>query len=198
MSFFKRLSTDENHEEGTTRNFFIGTPEAEGESTYNSKIKLGEIFGDYLNIFPELDTEKFIITGRKGAGKSAIAEYIYYSATNDANAFCDFIKTRDLDSNKIVQIGKEAGLPVEEKLLFEWIILTKLIKLFTEDQSVQSIKEYRDLNIFLQRNSGLVDIKNFEIAEIVRTKSLEVNIEYFKRVFTSLFKKDIGIKEHKV
>ena len=81
--------------------------------------------------------------------------------------------------------------------MFEWIILTKLIKLFTEDQSVQNIKEYKDLNIFLKRNSGLVDIKNFEIIEIVRSKSMEVNIEYFKRVFTSLFKKDIGIKEHK-
>jgi hypothetical protein len=197
MSFFKRLTNDENYEKGTTKNFFIGTPEAEGETTHNSKIKLGEIFGDYLNVFPELDSEKFIITGRKGAGKSAIAEFIYYSASNDPNAFCEFIKTRDLDSSKIVQIGKEQGLPVEEKLLFEWIILTKLIKLFTEDQSVQSIKEFKDLNVFLKRNSGLVDIKSYEIAEIIRTKSLEVNIEYFKRVFTSLFKKDIGIKEHK-
>jgi len=144
----------------------------------------------YLNVFPELNSEKFIITGRKGAGKSAIAEFIHYSATNDANTFCDFIKTRDLDTNKIVQIGKAEGLPIEEKLLFEWIILTKLIKLLTEDQSVQTIKEFKDLNIFLQRNSGLVDIKNYEITEIVRNKSLEVNIEYFKRVFTSLFKKD--------
>lgn len=197
MSFFKRLTNDETYEKGTTRNFFIGTPEAEGETTYNSKIKLGEIFGDYLNVFPELDSEKFIITGRKGAGKSAIAEFIFYSASNDPNAFCEFIKTRDLDCNKIVQIGKELGLPVEEKLLFEWIILTKLIKLFTEDQSVQSIKEFKDLSIFLKRNSGLVDIKSYEIAEIVRNKSLEVNIEYFKRVFSSLFKKEIGIKEHK-
>lgn len=197
MSFFRRLTGEDNQEKGTTRNFFIGTPEAEGETTHNSKIKLGEIFGDYLNVFPELDSEKFIITGRKGAGKSAIAEFIYYSASNDPNAFCEFIKTRDLDCHKIVQIGKEQGLPVEEKLLFEWIILTKLIKLFTEDQSVQTIKEFKDLNVFLKRNSGLVDIKSFEIAEIIRTKSLEVNIEYFKRVFTSLFKKDIGIKEHK-
>ncbi|MGG9960876.1 P-loop ATPase, Sll1717 family [Ferruginibacter sp. SUN106] len=197
MSFFKRLSNEDEYPKGTTRTFFIGTPEAEGETTYNSKIKLGEIFGDYLNVFPELNSEKFIITGRKGAGKSAIAEFIHYSATNDANTFCDFIKTRDLDTNKIVQIGKEEGLPIEEKLLFEWLILTKLIKLLTEDQSVQSIKEFKDLNIFLQRNSGLVDIKNYEVSEIVRNKSLEVNIEYFKRVFTSLFKKDIGIREHK-
>lgn len=197
MGFFKRLSTEIEYQKGTTKNFFIGCPEAEGESTANSKIKLGEMFGDFLNIFPELDTEKFIITGRKGAGKSAVAEYILYSASNDANAFCEFIKTRDFDTQKIVQIGKEVGLPIEEKLLFEWLILTKLIKLFTEDQSLQTIKEFKDLNIFLNRNSGIVDIKEYEISEIVRTKSLEVNIEYFKRVFTSIFKRDIGIREHK-
>jgi hypothetical protein len=197
MSFFKKLTTENEGHSGTTKNFFIGTPEAEGETTYNSRINLGEIFGDYLNVFPELDSEKFIVTGRKGAGKSAIAEYIFYTAKDDPNTFCDFIKTRDIDLNKIVQIGKEEGLPIEEKLLFEWIILTKLIKLFTEDQSVQKIKEFKDLKIFLERNSGLVDIKNYEISEIVKNNSLQVNIEYFKRVFTALYKKDIGIKEHK-
>lgn len=198
MSLFKRLTPDNNlGTNNTTSNFFIGTPEAEGETTSNSKIKLAEMFGDYLNIFPELDSEKFIITGRKGSGKSAIAEYIYFSAQNDPNSFCSFIKTRDLDSNKIVQIGKEEGLPIEEKLLFEWLILTKLITLLTEDQSVNDIKSYKDLKIFLQRNSGLVDIKSFEITEIVREKSLEVNIEYLKRVFSALFNRKIGIKEHK-
>jgi len=196
-SFFKRLSTTETHDVGTTKNFFIGTPEAEGETTSNSRIKLGEIFGDYLNVFPELHTEKFIITGRKGAGKSALAEYINYNAHNDANVFCDFIKIRELDSQKLVQLGRDQGLPVEEILLFEWVILTKFIKLLVEDQTVQSIKEFKDLKIFLERNSGLVDIKSYEIAEIVRTKSLDVNIEYFKRVFSAVFKRNIGIKEHK-
>jgi hypothetical protein len=197
MSFFKRISTDNTLDKSTTRDFFIGAPEAERETTFNSKIKLGEIFGDYLNVFPELDTEKFIITGRKGAGKSAIAEYIYFSATNDANTFCDFVKTKDLDCNRIVQIGKAEGHPIEEKLLFEWIILTKLIKQFTEDQSVQSLQQFKDLKVFLTRNSGLVDIKDYEVEEIIKTKSFEIKIESFKRVFSSLFKEDIGIKEHK-
>lgn len=197
MSFFKKLSTPPPPSNGTTKNFFIGTPEAEGELTGNSKMKLGEIFGDYLNVFPELQTEKFIITGRKGAGKSAIAEYIYFTAGNDANTFCDFIKTRDFESQKIVQIGKEQGLLIEEKLLFEWLILTKLTKLLISDQSVQGIKELRDLKQFIEKNSGLVDIKSYEISEIIRTKELQVNIEYFKRAFTSMFKRNIGIKEHK-
>lgn len=197
MRFLKQLTTDVPDIKGTTANFFIGSIEAEGETTLYSKIKLGEMFGDFLNVFPELDSEKFIITGRKGSGKSAIAEHILFSANNDPNSFCQFIKTRDLDIQRIVQVGKQNGLPIEEKLLFEWLILTKLIKLFTEDASVQSMKEFRDLNIFLKKNSGLVDIKSFEILEIIQNKSMEVNIEYFKRVFSSIFKREVGIKEHK-
>ncbi|MBC5842496.1 hypothetical protein H8R23_13855 [Flavobacterium sp. F-380] len=197
MSFFKKLSSPETPANGTTKNFFIGTPEAEGELTGNSKMKLGEIFGDYLNVFPELETEKFIVTGRKGAGKSAIAEYINFTAGNDANVFCDFIKTRDFDSQKIVQIGKENGLIIEEKLLFEWLILTKLTKLIVSDQSKIKSQESKDLRQFLERNSGLIDIRNYEISEIIKNKELQVNIEYFKRAFTSLFKRSTNIKEHK-
>lgn len=196
MKFLKSLTNSSSKDKNTTRNFFIGTPEAEGESTFNSKMKLAEIFGDFLEVFPELETEKFIITGRKGSGKSAIAEFLLFSANNNPNVFCDFVKTRDLELNKIVQIGKEEGLPIEDQLLYEWIILTKLIKQLTEDQSVQEIKEYKDLSNFLKRNSGLVDINSFEIKEIVETKSMSVNIEYFKRAFKSMFKRDLGIKSH--
>lgn len=197
MGFFKRLAGENESKKGTTQNFFIGAPEAEGESTFKSKIKLGEMFCDFLNIFPELASEKFIVSGRKGSGKSAIAEYILYSANNDANVFCEFVKTRDLDIQRIIQIGRDKDLNIEGKLLYEWIILTKLIKSFTEDQSVQGRKEFRDLSIFLKRNSGLVDIKSYEIYDIIRDKSFEVNIEYLNRAFNSVFKRSLGIKEHK-
>lgn len=197
MTFFDKISNKQQTNSNDTSNFFIGTPEAEGESAFNSKIQLGEIFGDYLNIFPELKSEKFIITGRKGAGKSAIAEFINLTAKGEANVFCDFIKTRDLKISKIVQLGKEEGHPVEEYLIFEWLILVKLIELFLKDQSIQSIKEFKDLKVFLQRNSGMVDIKSYEIVEIVKDKSFEINIEYFKRVFNSVFKNGYNSKEHK-
>jgi hypothetical protein len=197
MTFISKLGSPSSSGKFTTENFFIGTPEAEGETAVNSKIKLGEIFGDFLNVFPELSTVKFIITGRKGAGKSALAEYIHFSAGNDSSVFCDFIKTRDLDIQKIVQLGIELGKPIEEKVLFEWIILTKLVKQFTEDNSVQGLPEFKNLKNFLSTNSGMVDINSYEIEEIIKQKSFEINIEYFKRVFSSVLGKSLSVKEHK-
>ena len=84
-----------------TGNFFICSPEAEAESTFISKMKLNEVFEDFLDVLPKLQTEKFIITCRKGNGKSAIAENIHFLANNDSQYFCDFIKKSDVDIEKI-------------------------------------------------------------------------------------------------
>lgn len=54
----------------TTNGLYLGTPEAEGEIW--AGLGLPEFFEDYMHILGELLTEKFIITGRKGAGKSAM------------------------------------------------------------------------------------------------------------------------------
>lgn len=197
MNFISRISSSNNSDKGTTRNFYIGTPEAEGETTLSSKIKLGEMFADFLRVFPELETVKFIISGRKGSGKSAIAEHLFFLAGNDANVFCDFIKTRDLDIQKIVQLGSSKNIEIEEKVLFEWIILTKLVKQITEDESKKSTSEYKNLSNFLTTNSGMVNINSYEIEEIINQKSFEVNIEYFKRAFSTVFGKNLGIKSHK-
>lgn len=199
MSFFKSISNNNNNRKNknTTANFFIGSPEAEGETIASSKMYIGEIFGDYLNVFPELSSEKFIVTGRKGAGKSAIAEYIHFKAKDSPNTFCDYLKIKDIELNKLVQLGTSIGEEITEKSLFEWMILTKLVRLLTEDESIAGNKEIKDLKTFLNRNSGIVNINSYEISEISRNKSIDVNVELFKRAFNALFKRSILTKEHK-
>lgn len=46
----------------TTRNFHIGLPEAKREANFNSRVKLIDVFKDFLEVFPELDEGNFIIT----------------------------------------------------------------------------------------------------------------------------------------
>lgn len=72
MSLFKKKLT--------TENLFLGNPEAESEGNNKSKIKLDDIFEDYLKVLPEIETEKFIVTGRKGSGKSAIGQVLFKKA----------------------------------------------------------------------------------------------------------------------
>jgi hypothetical protein len=103
MKLFEKFSTKEISKlRNDTSNFFIGSPEAEAESTLNSKVQLDDVFEDFLNVITKLQNEKFIISGRKGSGKSAIAERIYSYSRDNAEYFCDFIKKGDIDIEKII------------------------------------------------------------------------------------------------
>jgi Cdc6-like AAA superfamily ATPase len=180
-----------------TSNFFIGSPEAEAESTFISKMQLNEVFEDFLEVLPELQTEKFIVTGRKGNGKSAIAENIYYLASNDPQYFCDFIKKSDVDIEKITQISQKTDGAISQELIIEWIILIKFIKQLIENEAITNETEIADLKVFLKKNSGFVDIKSNQIEEVLQSKGWEINVEYFKRFLTSKFGNKFDIKSSK-
>lgn len=168
----------------TTKDFFIGVPEAEAEAT-TASIKLDSFFVDYLDVLQQLNNEKFIVLGRKGTGKSAIGEHILSISKNDANLFCDFIKKEDIDIEKIVQIGKEEGVHIERGLLYKWIILTKFIALFADNQSLACINGMRYLCDFIKKSRGFINIKNYEVKEIIHQYGINVNIEHFKRYLTA-------------
>lgn len=180
----------------TTEDFYIGAAEAEGEAN-DTRIPLSEVFEDYLDVISQINNEKFIITGRKGSGKTAIGEYIYSLTESDPNIFANFIKKTDIDIEQIVQQGSQTGNEIQQELLYKWVILTQLIKLILTNQNVSSLKEMKNLNSFISRNRGFIDIKNNEIKEIFREKGTSVNLEYFKRFYTASFNKKMTIKEEK-
>jgi len=180
----------------TTRNFFIGSPEAEAESTENSQINLFDVFEDFLDIFPKLEYEKFIITGRKGTGKSAIAESIFMKKSSEL--FCDFVKIKDFDSQKIMHANSNTGeINQVHKLLFEWTLLIKLVNLLLSNQAILRAKEIHLLRKFIEKNSGKVGLSSFEVTEMTNSASIEIEIEQLKRFIGNKFKKDIAIKSTK-
>ena len=201
MGVFDRLMFKVHKKENTsyrptTKNFSIGVPEAEAEAT-TANIKLDAIFMDYLDVLTQLNNEKFIILGRKGTGKSAIGEHILSLAKNDANVFCDFIKKGEIDIEKIVQIGKSEGVDIEKNLLYKWIVLTKFVSLFAENQSLAYLKGMNYLNDFINKSRGFINIKNYEVKEIIKQHGISVNIEYLKRYFIATGLSNMQIKYEK-
>lgn len=198
MKIFEKFTTKEISKlRKDTTNFFIGSPEAEAESTMNSKVQLDEVFEDFLNILEKLQNEKFIISGRKGSGKSAIAEKIYSISKDNAEYFCDFIKKGDIDIEKITQLSSESDTLISQELLIEWIILTKIINQLISNQGISNQKEIQDLKIFLKKNSGFIDIKSNQIEEVIQNKGWEINVDYFKRFLSAKFGNRFDIKSGK-
>lgn len=180
-----------------TSNFHIGSPEAEAENTLNSIIQLDDVFEDYLGVINKLQSEKFIISGRKGCGKSAIAERIYSISRDNSLYFCDFIKKGDIDIEKITQISNIKDLFITQELIIEWILLIKFVNQLVSNEAISSQKEIQDLKIFLRKNSGFVDIKSHQIEEILQSQGWEINVDYFKRFLSAKFGNRFDIKSGK-
>ncbi len=65
--------------------------------------------------------------GRKGAGKSAFAEYTYLLSQSEPNIFCSFIRQDVISLEKLVQLGTESQSVVSKEQLFKWLIYTALL-----------------------------------------------------------------------
>jgi energy-coupling factor transporter ATP-binding protein EcfA2 len=176
---------------------YLGAPEAEAEALPNSKVPLNEVYEDFHNLISALSNEKFIVVGRKGSGKSAFAEHIASLANEDSNTFCKFIRQGESNLEHIVQIGKESGHLIERENLYKWLILTNLLKLFTDNLAVSDNKDYQLLAQFLKKNSGYINIKESEIKELVKKRGFEVDINFLKRFAQSRLNKTIEIRQER-
>lgn len=175
-------------------NIYLGSPEAEADANPNSRVPLSEVYEDYHNLMPQLMHEKFIVVGRKGCGKSAFAEFVWLEAEKEPNLFCQFIKKSEFSLEKVVQLGASEGISVDSEALFKWLIYTNILKLFAFNEAISNNKEYELLRQFLKKNSGYIDIKEYEISELVKKHGFEVNIEQFKRFVRGKIHKQIEEK----
>lgn len=175
----------------------LGSPEAEAEALESSRVKITEVYEDWHNLFEQLGHEKFIVIGRKGAGKSAFAQYAKAKSHSDSNLFIDFIKQDKINLEMLVQVGNDVGHELEKESIFKWLIYTHIVKLFTESEAAKDSKDFDQLRQFLKKNTGFVNITETDIFEITQNKSIDVNIEPLKRFFRQKFHDDITIKSNR-
>ena len=75
MGFLSNIQPQFKPSKNSTKGFYIGTPEAEGEN-FRIGQNLKDFYEDYNDITDNIKNGKFIISGRKGTGKSAYVRYI--------------------------------------------------------------------------------------------------------------------------
>lgn len=190
---FGRLSGRNKKDES----IFLGAPEAEAEALPNSRMPLEKVYKDYSNLIDGLSNERFIVVGRKGSGKSAFAEHICQISQGDSNIHAKFIRQGESNLEKIVQFGVEAGHDIEKENLYKWLILTNILKLFSENKAVENNKDYNLLRQFISRNSGYIDVRESETKELIRRQGFSVDINYLRRFFSSKMNKSIEIKQER-
>jgi hypothetical protein len=155
----------------------LGVIEAEGESNESSSVKLIDVFDDDLGVLTELNSQKFIVIGRKGAGKSALASYIFQTMNNNATDECEIIK-HDAIERELNLHGLETG-SVLNLDFYKWLVMVKLIELLLKQENLfEDLKSFDKLKEFVETNRGGVRItaKKVSIEEV--TASNGSNIEF--------------------
>lgn len=111
----------------------------------------------YFVEFPEyekvLDGKKRYIIGRKGTGKSAILQKLRLQAKKDPTAFFTDISLRDFPLNDFKALG-DRSLQDKSKYVSAWkfLILTELVNLIVQDNSVENSIELELLKKFVNDN----------------------------------------------
>lgn len=181
MSLFDKLKHLDK-KKNSTIGFYFGHTEAEGENKAGMQ-NFQNFFEDYLHVINQIQDERFIFVGRKGSGKSAIAKFVKDTSDTSDNSYASIVRLNELQHERLVQAIPKEEVVDSEAVLFEWIILIRLIALFVKNRDAIYSKQYPKLTAFLTRNSGVVEIDKFQINEVIERKKLEVQIEVLKHVF---------------
>lgn len=165
----------------TTKGLNLGKPEAEAERPF-----MLQYFEDYFNIKEAIENGCFIISGRKGSGKSAYAVWMQQKASNHDNDFCSLVKKDDFNLELVINSLPDKDIRFEA--FFEWVILVRLVKLILESNVGTYLEQVRAIKKFYEKNTGYVNIDKYSIAEIVSNKEvnfapLKSSFGFFNRIF---------------
>lgn len=174
---------------------FLGKTEAEGERN-NADINFFDCFVSVVDVFPEIEKNIFIFTGRKGSGKSAIVEYLFEYSNRQSQFFFDTVRWNNVAIEKIIQTGKSDS-DFSDIHLFEWLILVKLLSQVLLNESHSYHEKIRHLKKFFAKNSGLVDISKDEVKTTVSTSDFSVSTKPLNDVLSALSKKELKITSEK-
>lgn len=179
------------------RTVFLGSPEAEAEAIENSRMPLTEVYEDFHNLLEGLSSEKFIVIGRKGCGKSAFGEYVYARSLSEPNLHCDFIRKSDSNLERAVQVGQEAGVAIDSESFFKWVIYTNMLRMFVDHPAISESKDYAQLRGFLDKNSGYIKVNELEIKQLVSKHGFDVAVEQLRRFISAKYSRQVEIKSER-
>lgn len=116
--------------------------------------------------------DKFLLLGRKGTGKTLLAQYLNRISKFDSQKFVSIKSFRDFQFHKIVQFRISNNTYSEYLPIMEWMILLDLAELITQDNSIKNIVLQNALTNFLKTNFGL-KITGDKVIEKTSKKQLQ-------------------------
>lgn len=158
---------------------YLGVNDGKKEALYRQDFE--KYFVDYNNNYNDiLKPEKYIILGRKGSGKTILAEYIRKQSENNPLWFCEIKSYKDFRFHELINFKTNDISPNEYTSIWRWIILIDFAKQIIEDNGIQDHENKNKLEKFFKDNYYSLDIDAKKIIEI--TKGGKINGSILKEI----------------
>lgn len=156
----------------TLKDFYIGNNDGKKEALYKADFE--KYFYDYNRIYETaMFKEKFLILGRKGTGKSLLAEFIYKQSQKDSNWFCQICSYKEFKFHELILLKNDDITPNEYISIWEWVILLELGKLCLNDNYIPFSETKEKLEKFITNNFFSLDLNAAKIIEITKTNKIK-------------------------
>ena len=161
----------------------FGKPDAESEVSLGPYCQ--NVYCDPFNAERKIQTGSFLIMGRKGTGKSALAYNILRGA--GPNRFVQRLEYSMKDIEQVIQTPGVKDLSAEtSKALWEWIILCNIVKFVISDESINLSQNRREeFDRFNKINRGFCSPGSLELRQQVESEKLEIKIAALNRILES-------------
>lgn len=182
-SIFKRAKK----EAQVKRCFSLGQPEAEAETQFKGPLSIKNLFVDEMGIIDALNNGKFIVSGRKGTGKSAIKSYIILNSYPEDDA----LRSSEINPDIILNdtIAQEVpDFSQRVALMSQWCIISTIINLILDTEQGTGTPEIINLSKLRRKYLDLFTIEDIVKFGKIEHKTMSVNI--LKGPFGSLFTKE--------
>jgi hypothetical protein len=165
----------------------FGKAEAEAELTTRSGYLL-EVFDDFIDAIKKIESDdSFLVVGRKGTGKSAIAKVLSFEDTDHSLKFAKTLNSSDLKLGGLVHQDKS----ITEVGIFHWLLLVSLVELILKCERISYFKEYKLLQEFLDKNAGYIKVNGKELIDEITRYSGNVSIEALSKIMEARYGKSL-------
>ncbi|UOO87801.1 hypothetical protein LVJ82_09870 [Vitreoscilla massiliensis] len=155
------------------------------EFVYNDGTNEALYVKDFTNLFVNhgdlynkvLLPSNFIILGRKGSGKTLLAEYLKAKFAEEPSLnHCQIKSLNELENNELIQFRTGDTAPNEYKSIWQWFVLLDIAQTIMEDESSLDFDSKLSLKKFFETNKIKLPVEPSKISLIERTKQSKFNI----------------------
>lgn len=146
------------------KDIYIGNIDGEEEAIRGD---FEQLFYTKNSKYQEIMTPgKFIISGRKGTGKTLLANYLFKKANESKNISCKILKKEDFTLQRLIDLQSRDLRESELSLFWKWSILLKLGEVIISEQKIKTIipnSKNKKLKKFLSKKypDDLYKLKDF-------------------------------------